>query len=106
MKKPTIRCLLPFLLACVLLAQVAVGVAGWHIDVPSVAQNSQVAHCITLEPHTAGEHHHNCCHTTPGNVPVASLALPQVESVKLISAFFTQSYRNPHTDLLIRPPIA
>ena len=34
MRKPTIHRLLSFLLACVLLAQTAVGVAGWHVDFP------------------------------------------------------------------------
>lgn len=108
MKKPIIQRLLSFLLACVLLAQTAVGVAGWHIDLPSVAQDSQTAHCATLEQHTAGEQHHHCCHTTPGNVavPVASWVLPPAESAKLIPAFSIEPYHNPHADLLIRPPIA
>ena len=122
MKRTTIRRLLSFLLACVLLAQVAVGAAGWHLDVPHPAQDTHTAHCAVMGQHAAvwgghdhsgetderGEQHHYCCHTTPGSlaVPVASLPLPQAESVALIPAFSTDPYRNPLADLLIRPPIA
>ncbi|MDD5394965.1 MAG: hypothetical protein PHE17_18255 [Thiothrix sp.] len=118
MKKPAVHHLLSFLLACVLLAQMAVGVAGWHIDFPPVAQDSQTAHCTVMEQHqathhageqdTVGEHHHHCCHATPGSVavPVTSLALPQTEPAALIPAFSAEPYRNPLADLLIRPPIA
>lgn len=122
MKKPIIQRLLSFLLACVLLAQTAVGVAGWHLDIPHSAQDTHIAHCAVMEKHAAvwsghdhsgetderGEQHHHCCHTAPGSlaVPVASLPLPPAESATLIPAFSTEPYRNPLADLLIRPPIA
>lgn len=118
MKKIAIHRLLSFLLACVLLAQTAVGAAGWHVDFPPAVHEQQSLHCVTLEHHHAthhageqdgaGEHHHHCCHTPAGNVAVqvASLALPSAESAALVSVFSIEAYRNPHTDLLIRPPIA
>ena len=108
MKKIAIRRLLSFLLACVLLAQTAVGVAGWHIDFPHPEQDTLAAHCALMEQDTLGEHHHQCCHTTSGSiaVPAASLALPQTESVTLIITFSAEPYCNPLADLLIRPPIA
>lgn len=118
MKKPTIQRLLSFLLACILLVQVAVGVAGWHIDFPHPAQDIHTTHCAVMEQHyathhadeqdSAGEHHHQCCHTAQGSVavPVASLPLPLAESATLIPVFSTEPYCNPLADLLIRPPIA
>ena len=118
MRKPTIHRLLSFLLACVLLAQTAVGVAGWHVDFPLVAHEHQSLHCATLEQHHAthhageqdsvGEHHHHCCHTPAGNVavPVNTLLVQQAETAALLPLFSAEAYRNPHADLLIRPPIA
>ena len=118
MRKPTIHRLLSFLLACVLLAQTAVGVAGWHVDFPPAAHEHQSLHCATLEQHHAthdaggqdsvGEHHHQCCHTPAGNVavPVNTLPVPQAKIAALLPLFSAEPYRNPHADLLIRPPIA
>ena len=118
MRKPTIHRLLSFLLACVLLAQTTVGVAGWHVDFPLVAHEHQSLYCSALEQHHAthhageqdsvGEHHHQCCHSPAGNVvvPMNTLLVPQVESATLIPVFSTELYRNPLADLLIRPPIA
>ena len=118
MKKPIIQRLLSFLLACVLLAQTAVGVAGWHLDFPLVAHEHQSLHCATLEQHHAthhageqdsvGEHHHQCCHTPASNVavPMNTLLVPQAETAALLPLFSAEAYRNPHADLLIRPPIA
>jgi len=118
MKKPTIQRLLSFLLACVLLAQTAMGVAGWHIDFPHPARDAHTTHCAVMEQHHAthhaderdsvGEHHHQCCHTTPGSiaVPANALRLPQVESAMLLTVLTENPYRNPLADLLIRPPIA
>ncbi|MBO0611362.1 hypothetical protein [Thiothrix fructosivorans] len=118
MKIIAIHRLLSFLLACVLLAQTAVGVAGWHIDFPPATPDHQSAHCAVIEQHhathhageqdTVGEHHHQCCHTPAGNVavPVNTLFVPQVEMAALIPLFSTDPYRNPLADLLIRPPIA
>ena len=118
MKKPTIQRLLSFLLACGLLAQTAGGVACWHLDFPFVSHDQQPAHCVVMEQHHAthhadeqdavGEHHHQCCHTPAGNVavPVNTLLVPQTETAALLPLFSAEAYRDPLTDLLIRPPIA
>lgn len=107
MKKPTIQRLLSFLLAGVLLAQTAVGVAGWHIDFPPATHDHHVTYDAGHQD-TVDEHHHHCCYTTSSSiaVPVAALLLPQAESATLVSVFSAEPYRNPLADLLIRPPIA
>lgn len=114
MKKIAIHRLLSFLLACVLLAQTAVGAADWHVDFPPAVHEQQSLHCVTLEHHysgkqdSVGEHHHHCCHTPAGNVavPVNTLLVQQAETAALLPLFSAEAYRNPHADLLIRPPIA
>lgn len=118
MRTPTIHRLLSLLLACVLLAQAAVAVAGWHIDFPPATHHHTAEHCAAMqqhldahhtgEPATAGEHHHHCCHSSVSGaaVPVAALLLPPTEPTTLIPAFAAEPYRNPLADLLIRPPIA
>lgn len=117
MRTPTIHRLLPFLLACILLAQTVIAAAGWHLDSPPATHNHAAEHCTAMQQHwnthhggeqaTAGEHHH-CCHGNASGVavPVAALLLPPTEPAALISAFSAESYRNPLADLLIRPPIA
>mgnify|MGYP006953969631 CR=1 FL=1 len=113
MRNPTL--LLSFLLVCVLLARLAVGVAGWHFDFPLAAHEHQSLHCATPEHHhaageqdTASEHRHCCCHTHAGSVAIlgGNLALPKTEPTTLIPMFAADPYRNPLTKLLIRPPIA
>lgn len=118
MKKPIIHRLLSFLLACVMLAQTAVGVAGWYPDILPATHDHQSLHHAEMEHHLAthhegehaavGEHHHHCCHvsTVGVAVPVNTLPLPPVESAALIPAFSAEPYHSPLTDLLIRPPIA
>ena len=118
MKKPIIQRLLSFLLACVLLAQTAVGMADWHVDIPATVSSSQTVHCAAMEQHhvthhvgqqdSVGEHHHQCCHTTASSVavPVNTLPVPQAKIAALLPLFSAEPYRNPHADLLIRPPIA
>jgi hypothetical protein len=39
-------------------------------------------------------------------VPVNTLLVPQAETAALLPLFSAEAYRNPHADLLIRPPIA
>ena len=118
MRKPTIHRLLSFLLACFLLAQTAVGMADWHVDIPATVSSSQTVHCAAMEQHhvthhvgqqdSVGEHHHQCCHTTASSVavPTIALSLPRSKPGAVIPPFSSEPYRNPHTDILIRPPIA
>ena len=120
MRNITIRHLFSLLLACVLLAQAAVSAADWHVDLPATTPNSQSVHCAAMaviqhhithhagQQDSVGEHHHQCCHSTAGSVavPTSAVSLPLTQLGVVIPPFAFYPYRNPHADLLIRPPIA
>ncbi|OQX01247.1 MAG: hypothetical protein BWK73_46750 [Thiothrix lacustris] len=114
MNKLPIHRLLSLLLACLLLAQVAVATVGWHIDFPHQHEHEVAHHSVVLAEHDhvaqdgTVEHHHHCCHDTTANValPFASFSLPLTETTTFIPTAIIDPYRAPHADLLIRPPIA
>jgi len=117
MKRLTNHHLLSVLLACLLLAQMAVATVGWHIDFPhqhEQHEHEMAHHSVTFAEHDhvaqdgTVEHHHHCYHGTTANValPFASFSLPLTATTTFIPTAIIDPYRNPHADLLIRPPIA
>lgn len=121
MNKITTNRLLSLLLACVLLAQIAVNMAVWHIDFPLSGQGQQqTLHSAAMEQHLAthhadeanhnlaAEHHHYCGHCSFSStaLPFQPMPLFLAQTEGSLPTFRPDNYRNPLTDLLLRPPIA
>lgn len=121
MNKSPFHRLLSLLLACFLLGQAFTAMADWHIDVVHTKHDIHTAHLVNGGQHfvtwdghehsgqsSDREHHQHCCHTATANIalPIAAVTLPLVASAVTTPMFTLEPYRDPHADLLIRPPIA
>ena len=117
MKPKTFRHCLSLLLACVLLVQAAFVVADWHVDLPvQHVQAVEMAYCehhmveaVAAMSDTTSLHHHHCCHAGNGSLfstPSHGFVVPLSALTSPLPTFALEPYRDPHTDQLIRPPIA
>ena len=118
MRKPANRYLLSMLLTLLLLVQSAVGVAGWHLDLPHDEHDSSTPHCSAMVLHhhdahhvgggEAQDEHHHYCQMTVGSIALftTSPLLSFIGNSETLSAYRPDLYLDPLVELPIRPPIS